>query len=147
MKKIVWLFFLFILGITAHRYAAAEVIITEKEAALPAAAGAFASRGISRGPAIKLESPAADILVSAPFAFKVKFEPRGGAKIDPSSIKVVYLKSPLVDLTQRLKSSTSSTGIELTNAKAPSGTHPIRVMIKDSEGRESNLIFNLVIGP
>lgn len=146
MKKIAWLFFLFIIGIVAQRYAAAEVLITETEAALPASAGPLANRGISRGPAIKLESPEADTFVSTPFAFKVKFEPRGGAKIDLSTIKVIYLKSPLVDLTSRLRHSISSNGIDFINATAPAGTHPIRVTAKDSEGRETNLIFNMIVG-
>lgn len=145
MKKLTWIFFIFIVSVAGHRFADAEVLITEKEAALPASAGVLANRGISRGPAVKLEAPGADAPVTAPFNLKVKFEPRGGAKIDLLSIKVFYLKSPVVDLTPRLKHSISSDGIEFSNATAPSGTHPIRVTVKDSEGRETNLIFNMVV--
>ena len=120
-------------------------LISPKEAALPPAAGTLATRGISRGPAIKLASPEADTPVTAPFDFKVNFEPRGDAKIDPSSVKVVYMKSPFVDLTPRLKSAISANGIDFAKADVPPGIHTIRVTVKDSEGREANSVLNLVV--
>lgn len=123
----------------------AAPLITAKEAALPPATGTLATRGISRGPAIKLASPEADTPVATPFDFKVNFEPRGDAKIDPSSVKVVYMRSPFVDLTPRLKSAISANGIDLTKADVPPGTHTIRVTVKDSEGRETNSVLNLVV--
>lgn len=123
----------------------AAPLISAKEAALPPAAGALATRGISRGPAIKLASPEADTPVAAPFDFKVNFEPRGDAKIDPSSVKVVYMKSPFVDLTPRLKSAISASGIDFVKAEVPPGTHTIRVTVKDTEGRETNSVLNLVV--
>jgi hypothetical protein len=129
----------------ASQLALAAPLITAKEAAMPPAAGALATRGISRGPAIKLASPEADTPVSAPFDFKVNFEARGDAKIDPSSVKVVYMKSPFVDLTPRLKSAISANGIDFAKADVPPGTHTIRVTVKDSEGRETNSVMNLVV--
>lgn len=123
----------------------AAPLISAKEAALPPAAGALATRGISRGPAIKLASPEADTPVAAPFDFKVNFEPRGDSKIDPSSVKVVYMKSPFVDLTPRLKSAISASGIDFVKAEVPPGTHTIRVTVKDTEGRETNSVLNLVV--
>jgi len=125
--------------------AGAASLISAKEAALPPAAGALATRGISRGPAIKLASPAADTPVMAPFDFKVDFEARGDAKIDPSSVKVVYMKSPFVDLTPRLKSAISANGIDFAKADVPPGTHTIRVTVKDTEGRETNSVMSLVV--
>ena len=124
---------------------AAAPLISAKEAALPPASGALATRGISRGPAIKLTSPEADTPVTAPFDFKVAFEPRGDAKSDPSSVKVVYMKSPFVDLTPRLKGAISANGIDFAKADVPPGTHTIRVTVKDSEGRETNSVLNLVV--
>ena len=123
----------------------AAPLISPKEAALPPAAGTLATRGISRGPAIKLTSPEADTPVMAPFDFKVNFEARGDTKIDPSSVKVVYMKSPFVDLTPRLKSAISANGIDFTKADVPPGTHTIRVTVKDTEGRETNSVLNLVV--
>lgn len=123
----------------------AATLISAKEAALPSAAGALATRGISRGPAIKLASPEADTPVVSPFDFKVNFEPRGDAKIDASSVKVVYMKSPFVDLTPRLKNAISANGIDFVKADVPPGTHTIRVTVKDTEGRETNSVLNLVV--
>ena len=92
----------------------AAPLISAKEAALPAASGTLATRGISRGPAVKLNSPEADTPVMSPFDFKVAFEARGDAKIDPASVKVIYMKSPFVDLTPRLKGAISANGIDFT---------------------------------
>ena len=131
--------------LAASQWGVAASLISAKEAALPPASGALATRGISRGPAIKLASPEADTPVAAPFDFKVNFEPRGDAKIDPSSVKVVYMKSPFVDLTPRLKSAISANGIDFAKADVPPGTHTIRVTVKDTEGRETNSVLNLVV--
>lgn len=120
-------------------------LISAKEAALPPAAGALATRGISRGPAVKLISPEADTLVQSPFDFRVNLEARGGEKIDPNSIKVVYMKSPFVDLTPRLKSSITASGIQLSKAEVPPGTHTIRITAKDTEGRETNSVVTIVV--
>ncbi|MBU3550729.1 hypothetical protein [Polynucleobacter sp. MWH-Berg-3C6] len=123
----------------------ATPLISAKEAALPPATGAVATRGISRGPAIKLASPEVGTPVVAPFDFKVNFETRGDAKINPSSVKVIYMKSPFVDLTPRLKGAISANGIDFAKADVPPGTHTIRVTVKDTEGRETNSVLNLVV--
>lgn len=123
----------------------AAPLITAKESALPNSNGTLATRGISRGPAIKLNSPEADTPIVAPFDFKVTFEARGDAKIDPNSVKVIYMKSPFVDLTPRMKGAISVNGIDFSKAEVPPGTHTIRVTVKDSEGRETNSVLNLVV--
>lgn len=120
-------------------------LISVKEAALPSVTGTLATRGISRGPAVKLSSPEADMPIASPFDFKVLFEARGEGRIDPSSVKVVYMKSPFVDLTPRLKSAITSTGISFSKAEVPPGTHTIRVTVKDLEGRETNQIMTIVV--
>ena len=131
--------------LAASQLLIAAPLISAKEAALPPAAGTLATRGISRGPAVKLESPQADTPVVAPFDFKVQFEARGDAKIDPSSVKVVYMKSPFVDLTPRLKNVISANGIDFAKADVPPGTHTLRITVKDSDGRETNSVVNLVV--
>lgn len=126
--------------------AQAAPLIKEEEAKLPAPGGALTTRGITRGPGIRLLSPdPAGQAVKSPFNFKVAFEPRGGAKIDPASVKVTYLKSPAVDLLERVKPGLSEHGIELAGAEAPAGEHQIRVSVQDSEGRQSNAILNLKV--
>lgn len=121
----------------------AAQLISAKEAALPAASGALATRGISRGPSVKLISPEADAPVVSPIDFKVNFEARGEGKIDPASVKVVYMKSPFVDLTPRLKNAITSSGIDFSKADVPPGAHTIRVTVKDADGRETNSVFTL----
>ena len=122
----------------------AAPLISAKEAALPNAKNVLATRGISRGPIIKLNAPASET-VESPFDFRMTFEPRGDAKIDPDSVKVIYLKFPFVDLTPRVKSAISSSGIDFPKAEAPPGNHSIRVTVKDTEGRETNAIFNIEV--
>jgi hypothetical protein len=136
--------FLALIGAVPNPVFAAP-LITSKEAALPAASGALATRGISRGPAVKLNSPEADTPISSPFDFKVLFEARGEGKIDPNSVKVVYMKSPFVDLTPRLKSAISPTGINFSKAEVPPGTHTIRITVKDMDGRETNQVVTIVV--
>jgi hypothetical protein len=136
--------FLALIGAVPNLVFAAP-LITSKEAALPAASGALATRGISRGPAVKLNSPEADTPISSPFDFKVLFEARGEGKIDPNSVKVVYMKSPFVDLTPRLKSAITPTGINFSKAEVPPGTHTIRITVKDMDGRETNQVATIVV--
>ena len=122
----------------------ATPLISAKEAALPNAKNVLATRGISRGPIIKLNAPASET-VESPFDFRMTFEPRGDAKIDPDSVKVIYLKFPFVDLTPRVKSAISTSGIDFPKAEVPPGNHSIRVTVKDTEGRETNAVFNIEV--
>ncbi len=132
-------------GLLAQGAALAAPLITAKEAALPPAAGVLATRGISRGPAIKVVSPEPEAAVKSPFNLKLNFEARGGEKIDPNSVKVVYMKSPFVDLTSRLQSAITPTGIDFQQAEVPPGEHMLRVTVKDSAGRETNSTMTIVV--
>lgn len=123
----------------------AAQLITPKEAALPNASGTLATRGISRGPAVKFSSPLPDSQVVTPFELKIIFEPRGDSKIDPNSVKVIYMKSPFVDLTPRLKNAISANGIDFSKADVPPGNHMIRITVKDNEGRETNSVLNVMV--
>jgi hypothetical protein len=57
----------------------------------------------------------------------LKFESYGGAAIDPLSVKVVYLKMPNINLTQRVSSSVTASGINIQSVEVPPGTHNIGV--------------------
>ena len=115
-------------------------LITEAEAQTPNLQ-VPATRAITRGPGISLLSPSE--VAGKSFALKLAFEPRGGSKIDASSIKFEYLKQPIIDLTARFKVGLNGNQIELSQASVPAGTHPIRVSVRDSEGREGNTIIHL----
>jgi hypothetical protein len=125
----------------------AEMLISEQEAALPpAVAGSMALRGVTRGPKVQIISPAAEgAVVKSPIDLRLKFESFGGASIDPNSVKVTYLKTPAVDFTARLKNSIKPGGIEMPIAEMPAGDHPLRVEIKDTEGRAGLLNFTLKV--
>ena len=126
---------------------AAQVLITADEARLPPPKGAIVTdrRGITRGP--KVEFLGAADPVHSPMHLQLKFEPFGGAKIDPDSVKVTYLRTPNVDLTARVKSFVLPTGIDIPDVELPAGEHMIRVDIKDSDGRIGTTSFALKVEP
>ena len=124
------------------------VLVTAQEAALPSVPNApLTRRGITRGPQIVLVSPPADnATVQSPLHLQLKFESHGGAKIDPDGVKVVYVKNPVVDLTDRVKPYLQSGGIDITEADVPPGNHTFRVDVKDSDGRATTSLFTFVVG-
>lgn len=131
----------------AQSTANALVLITPEEAKLPPAkVGELTMRaGVSRGPKALLVSPKEE--AKAPMRFQVKFESFGGAKVDPASVKVIYLRNPAVDLTDRLKPSIQPTGIDVAAVAMPPGAHAIRIDLKDSDGRSGAANFTVKVAP
>lgn len=126
----------------------AAPLITPEEAARPAAADTALTRGISRGPGVRLVAPEAELgAVKSPFDFRVAFEPRGGRQIDPASVKVVYLRSPAVDLTPRLQAGIDGQGIRLSGAEVPAGQHDLKITVADTDGRKTSRVLRLVVAP
>ena len=126
---------------------AATQLITDEEAKLPPPKGAVAAdrRGILRGPKVEFVSPSDS--VSSPLHLVLKFESFGGAKIDPDSVKVMFLRTPNVDLTARVKPFVQADGINIQDAELPAGEYMVRVDIKDSDGRPGTNIFTLKVAP
>jgi hypothetical protein len=135
-------------GLTAFAQSKAVVLITDEESKLAAAPGAELSfRGISRGPSITLLSPKPDgTALHSPFHLQLKFEGRGGAQIDPESLKLTYAKSPAVDLTSRVKPYVQAGGIDVAETAVPPGNHTIRAEIKDKDGRAGTATFTIKVG-
>ena len=131
-----------VLIFSSTAFAQTVQLITADEAKAAAAPSKPASRSITRGPGVKLASPES---VSGTFPFKIAFEPRGESKIDTATVKVEYLKGSGVDLTDRLKGGIKPNGIEIPAAAAPAGEHPIRVSVRDSEGRLGTAEFKLTV--
>src|SRR5258707_14607831 len=118
--------------------APAAPLITAEEAALPPQKGAVpnSGRGITRGP--KIQVPYVETgLQTSPMRFQVKFQTFGGSSIDLEALKVTYLKTPVVDLTPRIKPFAQPNGIDMPDAQLPPGDHLVRIDIKDSHGRVS----------
>jgi hypothetical protein len=128
--------------------ARAAPLITAEEAALPPQKGAIpnSGRGITRGPKIQVPDAEAGVQTS-PMHFQVKFQTFGGSSIDLDALKVTYLKTPVVDLTSRIKPFAQPTGIDMPDALLPPGDHLLRIDIKDSDGRVSSISFLLKIAP
>jgi len=113
---------------------AQTMLVSEAEASRPNASE-LSTRGITRGPGIKLLGTPE---VSAKsFSLKFEFEPRGGAHIDPKSVRLEYMKQPLIDLTDRVKAGIHDRVLEISQFAVPPGSHPLRVRVADSEGREA----------
>ncbi|WP_246666801.1 hypothetical protein [Bradyrhizobium guangdongense] len=127
--------------------AQATPLITEDEARLPPPKGAIAAdrRGILRGPKVEVLTPSEP--VSSPLKFQLKFESFGSAKVDPESVKVIFLRTPNVDLTSRVKPFIQADGINMQDAELPPGEYMVRVDIKDSDGRPGTASFTLKVAP
>ena len=115
-------------------------LISPHEAQLPDAK-AVTTRAITRGPGIKMVT--APEVHAASFALKIALEPRGGAKIDPQSLRLEYLKEPAVDLTQRVSAGLKADQIDLPQVSVPKGVHHLRVSVKDTEGRSTTTVLSL----
>jgi len=126
---------------------AGTVLITEEEAKLPPPRGAVATdrRGVTRGPKIKFVEEGEQF--HSPAHLQLKFESFGGAKIDPDSVRMTYLKNPNVDLTPRIKSFVQTSGIDIPDIELPVGEHMVRVDVKDSDGRAGSTSILLKVAP
>jgi hypothetical protein len=135
------------LGLLMTGAAQATQLITEDEARLPPPKGAIAAdrRGILRGPKVEIVSPSG--VVHSPLRLQLKFESFGGATINPDSVKVIYLRSPNVDLTPRVRPFIQAGGIDMPEAELPPGEYTVRVDVKDSDGRPGTASFTLTISP
>ena len=127
--------------------AAGPVLISAQEAQLPTPPGtsAVGTRGITRGPKVTLVSPAPGSAVKSPVNLSLKFESFNGAQVDPGTLKMTYVKTPVVDLTPRVKPYVQSSGIEVPQAELAAGDHVIKVDVTDSEGRTASTSFLLKV--
>lgn len=145
MRAVLFISFLFAFGLGGSAADAGNVLIKQEEASLPppttTASVPLVTRGITRKPNVMLTSPEAS--VSSPFNLHVKFEAHGGSKIKPNTFHIIYMRTPNVDLTTRVKPFVTAEGVEMPGAEAPPGQHMIRVSISDSENREGSAVFTL----
>jgi hypothetical protein len=145
MKSAVFASCLLTLALIGEAAHAGNVLIKQEEASLPppptTASVTLVTRGITRKPNVILTSPEAT--VSSPFDLHFKFEAHGGSKIKPSTFHIIYMRTPNVDLTTRVKPFVTADGVEMAGAEAPPGLHMIKVTISDSENREGSAVFTL----
>lgn len=99
-------------------------------------------------PGIKVVSPsAAGTAVAAPVRIEVAFTPAPGARIVPSSFRVLYglLK---IDLTERLRQHATVTenGVVVDGAKVPDGQHRLILQVADDKGNTAEQELRIRVG-
>jgi hypothetical protein len=124
---------------------AGTVLITDQEAKLPPDTSIAGSRGITRGP--RIEYVRHDGPVRSPLHFQMKLQSFGGSTIVLQSLRLIYLKTPDVDLTSRVMPFALASGIDIPDAEIPSGEHYLRADVTDSEGRTRTEVFVLKVAP
>jgi hypothetical protein len=99
-------------------------------------------------PAIKVVSPAsAGTPVAAPLRIEVAFQPAAGARIVPSTFRVLYglLK---IDLTDRLRphATVTESGVVVDGAKVPDGQHRLFIQVADDKGNTTEQELRFRVG-
>jgi len=120
-------------------------LITKEEASLPPGARPGPLRGPIPGPTIEVMSPPSDVGQRSPLRLLVRFKTYAGSKVDKESIRLIYIKTPLVELTNRVRDFITPTGIELHEAQVPPGSHTIRIQLKDTAGRTGSTYFTFEV--
>jgi hypothetical protein len=120
-------------------------LITKEEASLPPGTPTEL-RGPIPGPVIEVKSPPSDVRQKSPLRLLVTFTTRSGSPVDKDSVRLIYIKNPLVELTNRVHDFITPTGIEVRDAQVPPGSHTIRIQLKDLAGRPSSKYFTFEVG-
>lgn len=93
------------------------------------------------GPAVEMITPDMDREQKSPFNLKVKFSPKPGTLVDIATLKVEALKVVPLNITSRVRAYSSPAGIEIEQAKVPSGVHRIRFTIGDNAGGITRQVY------
>lgn len=137
------------LGFAGSTWAAPVELLTATEAASPNPPTAngtprFESEArttpVPGAPQIIVDLPVTGVGVTAPFPVKIRFVPATGAKINLDSLKVEVLKLVPISLLSRVKPYLSAAGINVPEAKIPSGIYNVRIAVADDQGREGATI-------
>lgn len=151
-----------VLGVLSfpHLSRAELVLITAEEAALPdspdvqVALGGEASTeddetrgGIVPPPQIRLVSPTTPEAIRGNFRLRIAFQAFGGASVDENSIRIVYMKQPEIDLTDRVSGYVTPEGIDVRDVIVPPGHHVLQMEAMDSEMRSRIVVFELEVKP
>lgn len=124
----------------------ADVLVTDAESRLPAPTKTGpVSRAITRGP--RIEFAGVTDPSKSPVRLRFKFEAFGGATVNLASLRLMYLKTPLIDLTDRIKPYAQATGVDMPSAELPVGEHAMRLELADSDGRTAISNITIRIAP
>ena len=115
-------------------------LVTDEEARRPDAR-VPTTRAITRGPGVRLISNTE--VTAGSFPMKVQVERRGGVQIDPQSVRLEYLKEPIIDITDRVRPRFAGDVLDIPQATLPAGEHHFRITVKDAEGRQGTSLFSI----
>jgi hypothetical protein len=99
-------------------------------------------------PAIRVVSPIAPgASVPAPLRIEVSFQPAPGARIVPSSFRVLYGVMK-IDLTERMKKHATVTeaGVVVEQAQVPEGQHRLILQVADDQGNTAEQELRIRVG-
>ena len=88
---------------------------------------------ISAGPAIEVVEPLNGGRLPMPIQVLVRFAPRS-EPVDLASLKVTLIKFISIDITDRIRPYVTAEGIQVPEAKIPSGKHRVRITLADRAG-------------
>lgn len=137
MKKIALTVFLFSLcSLTGAR----ELLVTQEEMIRSIeAANIIAPKLVAPkdAPTIELLAPDLKSTVTSPTSIQLKFIPTQPSQIVSSSFRVLY-GSFQIDITNRLMpyAEVSDSGVNVKQAKLPSGSHRMILQVTDNAGRQ-----------
>jgi hypothetical protein len=145
-----WLLLLVLVGTSVTvgegRAGSADWLITPEEAArapapdddLIRSRGLFGSSGVGMdaGPGIEILKPTAEERQPKPLRILIRFIARS-QPVDLSTLKVTVLKIIGIDITDRIQPYVTAEGIDIQEAKIPTGNHRLRISIADTTGQTS----------
>ncbi len=120
-----------------------DLLTTEEGSMAEARSFGYTGDLPKNGPAIRVLAPEIDKVQRSPFRLAVRFVPKPGSTVDTESLKVEALKIVTIDLTDRVRPYVSPQGIEMEQARIPSGNHRLRVTIGDGKGGITQEIFTV----
>jgi len=91
---------------------------------------------ISLGPIIEIVEPLNGGRGSMPIQVLIHFTPRA-EPVDLASLKVTLVKFILIDITDRIRPYVTPDGIQVKEAKIPTGKHRVRIVVADKTGEFS----------
>lgn len=117
-------------------------LITPKEAAMAPAK----ERGLEgeipvaaesdMGPKIEVIKPVQGASAKPPVEVEIKFVAKS-SPVDPASLTVSVVKLINIDITDRVRTYVTASGIHVPAAQLPSGKHTVRISIADQDGLRS----------
>ncbi|MBX3324734.1 MAG: hypothetical protein U0223_00215 [Nitrospira sp.] len=117
-------------------------LITPKEAAMAPAKESGLEGEIpvaaesEMGPKIEVIKPTQGASAKPPVEIDIKFVAKS-SPVDPASLTVSVVKLINIDITDRVRTYVTASGIHVPAAQLPSGKHTVRISIADQDGLRS----------